>query len=520
ALAFERANAYSIVPMTSRVAAGFGSTIWQGAYLAGVALAVLVVAVLAARWQPLWYDELFTLYVASEASLGATLKALLAGADTNPPVDYVLRHASLALLGDSAMAFRVPSALAFVGGLFAIYAFVRRRTGFAAAAAAFALPVLSVTTYFSHEGRAYAMLFASAPVALWAWQRATERESPAARLPVLFLALCLGPYSHYFGVLNFVPVAAGEAWRSYRRRAIDGGILGTIGAACIATLGLLAFAHSAATMKQAFWASGYRAADIPGYYTGFLGWAGWAWLAAFALAACLALLGRRSRPEAMRCEALPQHEIVAACVLALTPVSAYVLARLLTGALTAKYAIAFVPGMAILFGYLLSVIEDWRRPAALLAVGALTLLGLARFTADALAYRDDVPTPMRLATLLPQGSTLPVAFDSPHLFLETVHYQPQFADGRFQYPMDAASALAVRGFNNDEIALRGLTAIKPLNVLDYREFLLRNREFLVVFSRDFWPGLVAALKRDGYCLQPVAEDDTTVLLHAFPGCHW
>jgi hypothetical protein len=86
--------------------------------------------------------------------------------------------------------------------------------------------------------------------------------------------------------------------------------------------------------------------------------------------------------------------------------------------------------------------------------------------------------------------------------------------------MDAASALAVRGFNNDEIALRGLTAIKPLNVLDYREFLLRNREFLVVFSRDFWPGLVAALKRDGYCLQPVAEDDTTVLLHAFPGCHW
>jgi len=126
--------------------------------------------------------------------------------------------------------------------------------------------------------------------------------------------------------------------------------------------------------------------------------------------------------------------------------------------------------------------------------------------------------PMRLAALLPHGSTLPIAFDSPHLFLETVYYQPQFADGRFQYPMDAATALAVRGFNNDEIALRGLTMIKPLNVADYSEFLRRNREFLVVFSRDFWPGLVTALKRDGYCLQPVAEVDTTVLLHAFPGC--
>ena len=505
--------------MTSRVAAGFGSTIGRGAFLAGVALAVLVVAVLAARWQPLWYDELFTLYVASETSLGATLRALLAGADTNPPIDYVLRHASLALLGDSAMAFRWPSALAFVGGLFAIYAFVRRRTGFVAAAAAFALPVLSVATYFSHEGRAYALLFASAPVALWAWQRATERERPAARLLTLFLALCLGPYSHYFGVLNFVPIAVGEGWRSYRQRALDAGIVGTVAAACIAALGLLVFARSATTMKQGFWASGYRAADIPGYYTGLLGWAGWAWVAALAVAACLVVIGRRRRPEAAPSARLPQHEIVAACVLALTPVSAFVLAGLFTGALTAKYAIAFVPGVAILFGYLLSVIEGWQRPAALLALGVVTLLGIGRFTADALAYRDDVPLPLRLGALLPQGSTLPIAFDSPHLFLETVHYQPQFADGRFQYPMDAATALAVRGFNNDEIALRGLTTIKPLNVVDYRDFLLHNREFLVVFSRDFWPGLVAALKRDGYCLQPIAEDGTTVLLHAFPGCH-
>ena len=504
--------------MTSRVAAGFGSTIWRGAFLAGVALAVFVVAVLAARWRPLWYDELFTLYVASETSLGATLRALLAGADTNPPVDYVLRHASLALLGDSAMTFRLPSALAFVGGLFAIYAFVRRRTGFVAAAAAFALPILSVVTYFSHEGRAYALLFASAPVALWAWQRATERERPAARLLTLFLALCLGPYSHYFGVLNFVPIAVGEGWRSYRRRTLDAGILGTVAAACIATLGLLVFARSATAMKQGFWASGYRAADIPGYYTGFLGWAGWAWVVALALAACVAMLGRRSRTEAAQRGTLPQHEIVAAGVLALTPVSAFMLAELLTGALAAKYAIAFVPGMAILFGYLLSVVEGWRRSAALLGLGVLTLLGLGRFATDALAYRDDVPMPMRLAALLPQGSTLPIAFDSPHLFLETVYYQPQFADGRFQYPMDAATALAVRGFNNDEIALRGLTTIKPLNVADYREFLLRNREFLVVFSRDFWPGLVIALKRDGYCLQPLAEVDTTVLLHAFPGC--
>jgi hypothetical protein len=506
--------------MISRVVAGCGSTIWRGAFLAGVALAVLVVAVLAARWQPLWYDELFTLYVASEASPAATLRALLAGADTNPPVDYLLRHASLALFGNSAVAFRWPSALAFVGGLFAIYAFVRRRTGFVPAASAFALPVLSVATYFTHEGRAYALLFASAPIALWAWQRATERQRAGVPLLTLFLALCLGPYSHYFGVLNFVPVAAGEAWRSYRRRRLDRGILGTLAAACVATLGLLVFARSATAMKQSFWAAGYRVADIPGYYAGLLGWAAWAWLAALGLAAGLAIGGRGRRRQPATTAGPPQHEVVAACVLAMTPLAAFLLAALLTGALAAKYTIAFVPGMAILFGYLLNVVDAWRRPAALLALGVLTLLGLGRFATDVLAYRDDVPMPLRLPALLPKHGALPVAFDSPHLFLETVYYEPQFADGRFYYPMDVATALAVRGFNNDEIALRGLTAIKPLNVADYREFLLRNREFLVVFSRDFWPGLVKALQRDGYCLQPVTEADTTVLLHAFPGCRW
>jgi Dolichyl-phosphate-mannose-protein mannosyltransferase len=504
--------------MTSRVAAGCGSTIGRSAFLAGVALAVLMVAVLAARWQPLWYDELFTLYVASESTLGATLRALLAGADTNPPVDYVLRHAGLALLGDSAVAFRWPSALAFVGGLFAIYAFVHRRTGFVPAAAAFALPILSVVTYFSHEGRAYALLFASAPIALWAWQRATERDRPGAPLLTLFLALCLGPFSHYFGVLNFMPVAAGEAWRSYRRRRLDKGILGTLAAACVASLGLGVFARSATAMKQAFWAAGYRAADLPDYYAGLMGWAGWAWLAALGVAAGLAVRGGGRRRDPGEATGPPQHEVVAACVLAMTPLSAFVLAALLTGALAAKYTLALVAGMAILFGYLLNAVEAWRRPAALLALGVLTLLGLGRFATDAFAYRDDVPGPLRLAALLPKDSGLPVAFDSPHLFLETVYYEPQFAAGRFYYPMDAATALAVRGFNNDEIALRQLTAIKPLNVTGYREFLLRNREFLVVFSRDFWPGLVTALRRDRYCLQPVAEAETVVLLHAFPGC--
>ena len=34
----------------------------------------------------------------------------------------------------------------------------------------------------------------------------------------------------------------------------------------------------------------------------------------------------------------------------------------------------------------------------------------------------------------------------------------------------------------------------------------------------FWPALVKALRRDGYCLSPVAASGSTELLQAFTGC--
>jgi hypothetical protein len=84
--------------------------------------------------------------------------------------------------------------------------------------------------------------------------------------------------------------------------------------------------------------------------------------------------------------------------------------------------------------------------------------------------------------------------------------------------MDPATALEVRGFNNDEIALRGLQQIRSLNVTTYQDFVDRHDTFLVVYSRVFWPALVKALQRDGYCLSKVAESGSTQLWQAFPGC--
>lgn len=501
--------------MPPRLVATLDSPLARRALLSGVIVTVFLFAVLAAHWRPLWYDELFTLYVAGEPTPRDVLRSLLAGADTNPPVDYLLRHASLAVFGDSSVAFRWPSAAAFVAGQLAIFAYVRRRTPFLAAAGAALLPIATAAVFFTYEGRAYALLFASAAIALWAWQRAVEQPSQPLRLAVLLGALCLGPYSHYYGVLNFLPVTAGEALRWGRRRRIDWPIALVIVVASLLTLGLLAFARNASGMHDSFWAAGFRLADLPGYYGGFLGYAGAATYIAIGAAVALAGFGWRGSSFAGR-TTVPAHEIVAAVVLALTPLSAFVLAETVTGALTSKYAITLVAGVAILVGYLLACGEARHRGLVAATVALLAIWAVGRHASSAIDYQGSEPIPVAIRDALARSSE-PVAFDSPHLFLQFVHYEPTLA-GRFVYPMDAATALELRGFNNDEVALRGLQQIRSLNVTAYRDFVDRHDTFLVVYSRVFWPALVKALQGDGYCLANVAASGSTELLLAFPGC--
>jgi hypothetical protein len=154
---------------------------------------------------------------------------------------------------------------------------------------------------------------------------------------------------------------------------------------------------------------------------------------------------------------------------------------------------------------------------ALASLAILTGVGTWHLASAAMAYRGSESIPAGIRELL-RRSSLPVAFDSPHLYLEYTHYEPRLAVGRFLYPMDAATAAVLRGVNNDEIALRGLSRIVPLNVTSYADFRDRYDEFLVIYSLRFRPALVNALQSDGFCLRPVARVEPTVVLHASRGC--
>ena len=75
-----------------------------------------------------------------------------------------------------------------------------------------------------------------------------------------------------------------------------------------------------------------------------------------------------------------------------------------------------------------------------------------------------------------------------------------------------------RGFDNDEIALRGLSRVVPLHVTGYVEFATRTPEFLLVRDYDFVPALTSQLRADRFCLDQVAQAGSVVVLRVTGRC--
>ena len=96
----------------------------------------------------LWFDELFTLYLAKLP--GA--REIIAYNDPSPPLYPIIAHWLLPIVGNDALAIRLPATVGYCAMLVCLWAFARRRLP---AAFAFAVPLLTFERglYFATEGR-------------------------------------------------------------------------------------------------------------------------------------------------------------------------------------------------------------------------------------------------------------------------------------------------------------------------------------------------------------------------------
>ncbi|HHO53443.1 MAG TPA: hypothetical protein ENK18_21870, partial [Deltaproteobacteria bacterium] len=155
--------------------------------------------------QSLWHDELFSWYASQLPTLA---EAIRFGAieDVHPPGYIVSMYAWQRVAGDSAVALRLPSALAGIATIPWAYALGRRWRDRAVGLRTAALLSASwMAVYYSQEARAYGLLLlgivALAERTLALVDRPSDAAAPWGLLTQL-AALSVGlAYLHYFGLM-------------------------------------------------------------------------------------------------------------------------------------------------------------------------------------------------------------------------------------------------------------------------------------------------------------------------------
>ena len=194
----------------------------RGAWFVAVFTAIYFpVTIVLARGRPFWYDELFTYYIATIPDLPKIWQMLAAGIDHHPPEFFLLTRAAASLPFSPNISFRLPEIVGIWLACVCVFFFVRLRTNVLYGAAAALLPIVLGTLWFAIDARPYGLMLGFSALALLAWQLAGSGPHRRVARLVLALACSAAVCSHYYSVLLFAALGAGEAVRSLERRRVD-----------------------------------------------------------------------------------------------------------------------------------------------------------------------------------------------------------------------------------------------------------------------------------------------------------
>jgi mannosyltransferase len=303
--------------------------------------------------QSFWYDEAFTPVHVLHHGLAATMRSV-AHTENSPPLWYLVAWLDVRVLGDGAVALRLPSALAGIGTIAVAWPIGEELGGRLCALVSAALVAVNpLFFWYSQEARTYALFVLASALSLLFFLRA-RRLRTGRTMAAFALSGALALLTHYFAVFLVVPMAALlVAERATRRAALAAvAALACVGGALVP---LLAAQGGHGTQWIGRWALSSRLQAIPQYYlTGYSGAPlghGIELLIALPILAGVALGARRLllSPEAQAARlvaALAAVAILAPILLAAVGAD-YLAPRNLVGAmvpLTAVVAYLFVPG--------------------------------------------------------------------------------------------------------------------------------------------------------------------------------
>jgi len=462
----------------------------------------------------LWNDELFTLYIARLPTYADIWSFLASGAEQLPPTFHILARLCVRLFGVNPWALRLPEILGVGVMSLCLFVVVSRRTSTAYGMVAMVLPLVTHAFYYATEARPYGLVLGFAALSLLYWQSAASERRHILSLVGLAVSLAAALASHYYAVLVFMPLAAGEIVRTAVRRRLDPPVWLAFALATLPLWVFLPLIQAGRRLGATFWARA-RWFDMVTFYQDLLALT--ASGAIFLFVGILVLLtlypivrsSIGAEPRVRPVSRIPPGEVVAALGYLAIPVIAVLLAKLATGAFTDRYALAAVLGLALIIPWGAYLILDGRATIGLALAAVLFSWFVVkdgiqpaleqRHALAGLQYTFDF-----LKTAAPGGEPLVIA--SAHMFFQLSYYAPPELASRFVYLADRAAALRYLNTDTVDLAIQEFRRWTPMSIEDYHSYVRAHPRFLLFGDAGAWVWLLPDLQASGARLQLVAMD--------------
>jgi hypothetical protein len=427
-----------------------------------------------------WVDEVLQLTIERLPTGSAVWDALKdGGIQVDPPLLHLGVHYLFRAFGESIYLARLPSILGFCLMCVAIACLVGRYAPPLYAAAAFFLPYATVLRSRAMDARPYGLMFGFSALVLLSWD-GIDRSPRKAWWRIAFtLSLAIMFSTHFYSILLLLPLAMGEAAKSYFRKRVDWATLACVAVAMIPYVFWLPTLISAARRYASHYYYPAAFSNLYDFYGSAIASLPLAGVLLFLLAAIaiVGYTGSRTAPS----EGTRVFLFVSAGFL-LVPVAGYLAGVTVTGLFVPYYHYIATFGVILGIPLVLSAISGGNRVVALclfLAVAGHGLFVSARgLSGFVRGVHSEYPQAAEFRKLT--GEERPdIVIPAPVHFLPLREANRNDPVDSFVYLFDAKKALRALGTDTADLLYERLRRITPARIEAFDTYLASHPRFYI-----------------------------------------
>lgn len=469
---------------------------------------------------PLWFDEIFTLYLAKLGDFRSMIQAVYNATDTIPPLFHWLESWPLRLFGrNQELGLRFLPAVGVAATVGGLYLLLRKNCSRVAALAGSLLPTTTLAIRFSWEARPYGLILGFYTMAALAWQRA---EQTGWAVFWLSATLSLAAALHPFTIFVIAAFATAEAISSWRHGRIRWRVITALSVAVLFFSLQIPFLRSAhAVYSENYWADAGISEMRNGIGALFSDWN-------FLMPAILLWFGisgictRHSNgPEPVFRKDGPAYPgenadrtfddaCLGLSLLVVYPGALWIACRLFGGGIAHRYLLPVSLGAAILLGITLDRLAKKHAAAIAAIMAGFFLVGAG--TAGLLLLRSfGRRAPVTFVDLCVHravSSGRPLVVSSGLVFLPGWHYSDILVQKNLYYVADPQRAAAITGRDSMDKTLVRFARLTDVRIVDYRTLLERSRQFYLLAGDEMFEWMRMQLIREGCNLRLLDLSDT------------